>query len=175
MLKLSMQISLEKWKKIHKFQEKPGWCGPAVIQMALEAGGINKTQSEISKDVYKPWWGTTQQIMLAYLSRFFKVVNYKHDATFKDVSTHLKLGHIVILDWWDNIDEKQSEGGHYSIAINYDHKLRAVTLADPSNERPGIWTIADSEFNKKWYDTLDVHNRTWIDGYMLWVDLASKI
>lgn len=162
------------WKKFHKFQEKPGWCGPAVIQMVLASVEIEKSQDEIAKAVYKKWWGTNQQIMLAYLSKFFKIVNYKHNATFKDVSLHLTKGNYVILDWWDNFDEATQEG-HYSVAVDYDHKLKALMLADPSNDRPGIWTISDKEFNKKWYDTLDVHNRTWIDGWMLWVDPKSKI
>jgi hypothetical protein len=170
-----MQLTMAEWKKYHKFQEKMGWCGPAVIQMALLACGINKSQNEIAKDVYKDWWGTAQQLILAYISRFFKIVNYKQDATLKDVSYHLKKGHIVILDWWDDIDTEDSGGGHYSIAADYDYKLRALTLVDPTHARPGIWTIADKEFNKKWYDTLDVHDRTWLEGWMLWIDPASKI
>jgi ABC-type bacteriocin/lantibiotic exporter with double-glycine peptidase domain len=170
-----MTKNTAKWSKFHKFQEKPGWCGPAVIQMALLSVGIKKKQKDIAREVHKDWWGTTQQIMLAYFSRFFKIVNYKHNATFKDVSLHLKMGHIVILNWWDDIDEEDTGGGHYSVAVDYDHKLRALTLADPSTTRPGIWTIADPEFNKKWFDTLDMHDRTWIDGWMLWIDPASKI
>jgi ABC-type bacteriocin/lantibiotic exporter with double-glycine peptidase domain len=170
-----MQIPPCNWKKIHRFQEKPGWCGPAVIQMALGACRIEKTQAEIAKDVYKAWWGTSQQLILAYLSRFFKIVNYKHDGTMKDVSFHLKKGHIVILNWWDDIDKDDVGGGHYSIVADYDYKLKGLTLADPANGRPGIWTISDKEFNKKWYDTLDVHDRTWIEGWMLWIDPASKI
>lgn len=163
------------WKKYYKSQEKPGWCGPAVIQMVLARVGIKKSQGEIAKDVYKKWWGTPQQIILAYLSRFFKIVNYKQNATFKDVSFHLKKGNIVILNWWDDLDSESAGGGHYSIAASYDHKLKALTLVDPSNDRPGIWTIADMEFNKKWYDTIDVHDRTWIEGWMLWVNPKSKI
>jgi hypothetical protein len=170
-----MRSTIIDWKKTHKFQEKPGWCGPAVIQIALLSCGITKTQKEIAQEVYKDWWGTTQQIMMAYLSRFFKIVNYKHDATMKDVSSHLKKGHIVILDWWDNIDKEDEPGGHYSIVADYDYKLKGLTLVDPSNRRPGIWTISDKEFNKNWYDTLDIHGRTWIDGWMLWIDPASKI
>ena len=162
------------WKKYHKFQEKPGWCGPAVIQMVLGKCGIEKTQGEISRDVYKNWWGTPQQMILAYLSRFFKIVNYKHNATFRNISFHLNKGNIVILNWWDDFDEDIA-GGHYCLAINYDNKLRALTLADPSNDRPGIWTVSDRQFRLKWYDTLDVHDRTWIEGWMLWVDPKSKI
>jgi len=170
-----MQIPITTWKSYHRYQEKPGWCGPAVIQMALLASGIVKTQKEIAKDVYKDWWGTSQQLILAYLSRFFKIVNYKHDATMKDISLHLKKGHIVILNWWDDIDKDDVGGGHYSIAGDYDYKLKGLTLVDPSNGRPGIWTIDGKEFDKKWYDTLDVHDRTWIEGWMLWIDPISKI
>ena len=167
-------INSNSWKKFHRFQEKPGWCGPAVIQMVLLKCGIRRTQAEISRDVYKSWWGTPQQMILAYLSRFFKIVNYKDNATFKDISFHLKKGHLVILNWWDDFDEG-NPGGHYSLAENYDSKLHALTLVEPSNERPGIWTISDSEFREKWYDTLDVHDRTWIEGWMLWVDPSTSL
>ena len=162
------------WKKYCKFQEKPGWCGPAVLQMVLARAGIKKSQGEIAKDVYKKWWGTPQQMILAYLSRFFKIVNFKQNASLKDVSFHIKKGNFVILNWWDDFDEN-NPGGHYSLAADYDSKLRALTLVDPSNERQGIWTISDTEFRQKWYDTLDVHDRTWIEGWMLWVDPQSKI
>ncbi|AKM83279.1 hypothetical protein A2422_03760 [Candidatus Woesebacteria bacterium RIFOXYC1_FULL_31_51] len=162
------------WRKFHRFQEKPGWCGPAVIQMVLARAGINKTQFEIKKYVYKKWWGTPQQMILAYLSKFFKIVNFKQNATFKDISFHLKKGNYIIVNWWDDFDKK-NQGGHYSIVGDYDSKLKNLTLVDPTNERDGIWTIKASEFNKRWYDTLDVHDRTWVEGWMLWVDPKSKI
>ena len=162
------------WKKYHSFQKKPGWCGPAVIQMVLARASIKKSQVEIAKAVYKKWWGTPQQMILAYLSKFFKIVNFKTNADFKDVYFHLKKGNSVILNWWDDFDEA-NPGGHYSIAIGYDGKLHALTLLDPSNQRPGIWMISEKEFQNKWYDTLDVHDRTWIEGWMLWVDPKSKI
>ena len=71
--------------------------------------------------------------------------------------------------------DKKNQGGHYSIVGDYDSKLKNLTLVDPTNERDGIWTIKASEFNKRWYDTLDVHDRTWVEGWMLWVDPKSKI
>ena len=142
--------------------------------MVLARAGINKTQFEIKKYVYKKWWGTPQQMILAYLSKFFKIVNFKQNATFKDISFHLKKGNYIIVNWWDDFDKK-NQGGHYSIVGDYDSKLKNLTLVDPTNERDGIWTIKASEFNKRWYDTLDVHDRTWVEGWMLWVDPKSKI
>lgn len=161
------------WKKIHRFQEKKGWCGPAVIQMVLSACGIKLTQGEISRDVYKSWWGTTPQMMLAYLSRFFKIVNYKRNSKISDISYHLNKDHIVVVDWWDDLDVEPD--GHYSVVVDYDKKTKEVLLADPSRSRKGIWKINAKEFNSKWWDTLDIHGRTWIDGWMLWIDPSSKI
>ena len=169
-----MKRKIQDWKKYHRFQKRPGWCGPAVIQIILAKCGMRKSQAEISRDVYKNWWGTSQQMILAYLSRFFKLVNFKDNATFSDISHHLEKGNLIIVNWWDDFDENDP-GGHYSVVVDYDSKLGALILADPSNERPGIWTISENEFRPKWYDTLDVRDKKWIKGWMLWVDPKSKI
>lgn len=166
-------INVEDWKKIHKFQKKGAWCGPAVIQMALSVAGIEKKQENIAEDVYQSWWGTTQQIMIAYLSRFFKELNYIENASLDDVSSHLGKGHIVIVNWWDDLDKDDPPGGHYSIVGEY--KPGVVTLVDPSNGREGVWNIAQAEFEKKWFDTLDVRDQIKINHWMLWIDPASKI
>jgi len=155
------------------FQENPGWCGPAVIQMVLLASGISKTQAEIAKDVYLPWWGTTGPAILAYLSQFFKTVNYQEKSSLDDLSSHLKMGHIVILDWWDDLDKNESPGGHYSIVDKYENDT--LTLIDPSNSRSGVWTVNGTEFVKKWFDTLDIRDEVKLSGWMLWLDPASKI
>ena len=169
-------IKMEKsqWKKVLRFQEKPGWCGPAVIQMALLSAGIKKTQKEIAKDVYHEWWGTGQNITLAYLSRFFKLVNFKINGTISDINYHLKKGHLVIIDWWDDLDGDDPDG-HYSLVVEYDKKEKNLTLLDPYNARDGIWKMDVKELNDRWYDFLDVHGNTWVDGWMLWVDPSSKI
>lgn len=165
---------LNSWKKHHRFQKRAGWCGPAVIQMILAKVGRRVSQADIAKDVYKDWWGTSQQMILAYLSRFFKHVNYKENASFSDISEHLNKGDLIIVNWWDDYDENEP-GGHYSVVADYDSSINALVLADPSNERPGIWTVHEDEFRGKWYDSLDVHDKKWIEGWMLWVDPTSVI
>jgi len=142
--------------------------------MVLLAVGIKKTQKEIARAIYKDWWGTNQQIMLSYLSKFFKIVNYKINAIFADIEHHLNKGNIVIVNWTDDLDEDEP-CGHYSIVGDYDKKAKVLTLVDPSTSRKGIWQIGKNEFNKRWYDTLDVHGRTWVDGWMLWVNPKSKL
>ena len=92
------------FQKIFKYQEKAGWCGPAVIQMVLLAAGIKKTQKAIAKDVYKSWWGTNQAIMYSYLSRYFKKLDFKEGAKISDLKHHLDRKHLVIVNWWDDYD-----------------------------------------------------------------------
>lgn len=161
------------WTKFHRFQEHLGWCGPAVIQMALLSCGIDKTQEEIARAVYQDWWGTTGNIMLAYLSQFFGVLNFQNNSTLQDLSKHLSLGHIVIVNWWDDMDKEDEEGGHYSIIGGIEDGK--IVLVDPSNARSGIWTIDETEFVKKWYDYLDVNNKIKSEGFLLWINPASKI
>lgn len=84
-------------KKLHQFQEKSGWCGPAVIAMVLRASGIRISQKAIAEDVYLPWWGTPNQVIIAYLSRYFYDIGFKNDATLADLEKHLKLKHIILV------------------------------------------------------------------------------
>jgi len=139
--------------------------------MALAAGGIKKTQSEIAKDVYFGWWGTPQDIIYAYLSRFFSKIDFKSNATLSDIETHLKTGHIIIVNWWDDIDPKDADG-HYSLILNFQDGL--ITLADPSEGRD-IWETGAEKFEKKWYDYLDLRKKKKIKKWMLWLDPESKI
>jgi ABC-type bacteriocin/lantibiotic exporter with double-glycine peptidase domain len=159
------------WTSYHRFQEKNDYCGVAVIQMILSQVGINKTQEEIAKDVFISWWGVSQQIMLAYLSQYFSITNYKNNSKISDVSFHLKNNHIVVLNWWDDLDDSYGDG-HYTIVEKYvDKKL---FLVDSSTERNGILEIKYSDFKSRWYDTLTLDNKIWTTGWMLWVDLKSK-
>lgn len=165
-----MKIAVTDWIKYHRFQEKPGWCGPAVIQTALLASGIEVSQKVIAKHVYKDWWGSTQQIVFAYLSKYFGGIHFTQNASLSDISHHLDSGHVIIVNWWDDLDKNDKPGGHYSIIGDYDHKSQTVTLIDPSNSRTGIVLLPEKEFTKKWFDTLDVHDKTRVESWMLWLD-----
>jgi len=162
------------WKKFHRFQEKPGWCGPASIQMILLAAGIKKSQAEIAADVQKDWWGTTQDITIAYLSRFFGELGFERGATLPDVKQHLEKGRAVIADWWEDLDEREADG-HFSLVAEIDLERGRVTLADPAETRKGIWEMAAEDFEKRWYDYLDVNRRIKVERWILWVDLQSKL
>ena len=170
------------FKKILRYQQTDAWCGPAAIQMVLAAGGIRKTQKEIAKNVSHYWWGTTQQLIFAYLSKYYSRLNFKENTTFANVTYHLKKKHIIMVNWFDddparNIDynaTNEFDYGHYSLLIDYDTKKRRVTLLDPS-ESNGFRQVDVKKFKQKWYDYLDVYGQRWLDGWMLWVDTDSKI
>jgi len=159
------------WTKHHRFQEKPGYCGVTVCQMVLSVGDINKTQDDIAKDIYFPWWGVSRQIMLAYLSQYFGTVNYKDNCHSKDINFHLQKNHIVVVNWWDSEQDGIGDG-HYSIVSEYQNRI--LTMVDSSNQRNGIWKIPYKEFKYKWYDTLTLDNKIWSTGFLLWVDVNSK-
>ena len=90
--------------------------------MVLLAAEIYISQKEIAGYVFKDWWGTPSELILAYLSKYFKIVNFKTSSSISDISYHLKKHHIVIVNWWDNIDEDDYDNGHYSLAVEYNNK-----------------------------------------------------
>lgn len=142
--------------------------------MTLASGRIKIPQAKIAKEVLLPWWGTTHDSIYAYLSRYFKNLNFKSDSKISDIEYYLKKGHTVIVNWWDNLDPEDEEDGHYSLALLVDRKRGKLTLADPSGTR-GIWKIDIKDFNDRWYDYLDVHGKKWVNGWLLWVDPKSRI
>ncbi|OGM15022.1 hypothetical protein A3D84_02000 [Candidatus Woesebacteria bacterium RIFCSPHIGHO2_02_FULL_42_20] len=162
------------WQKIFRWQQKSDWCGPAVIQMVLAAGGIRATQAKIAKDVFLPWWGVTQQAIYAYLSKYFKSLNFKSNGTIADLTKRLKEGKVIIVNWWDDLEGLDDEDGHYTLLLDVDKKNKKVVLADPSEGR-GIWKMDIKKFRNHWYDSLDLHRKKWVEGWMLWVDPESKI
>ena len=159
------------WKNFHRYQEQAGWCGVACIQMILAKAGINLSQKEIAKDVMVDWWGVPAQIMVAYLNRYFSIVNYKAGASSRDLREHIAKDHAIVLNWWDDLDGSFGNG-HYTVLGNYQN--RRLTMVDPSRERSGIWEISYSDFKPRWYDTLTLDNKLWSSGWLCWVDLNTK-
>jgi len=155
------------------FQEEEGWCGVACVQMALDAVGVTVSQSEIAKDIYLEWWGSPQQLVLAYLSRYFKAVNYKHNSTIHDVSFHLNKGNIVIVNFWDDFLDGEEGDGHYSVVAEC--KKGIITLIDPSLERDGIWAVPTKIFKHAWFDTIETQNKLYVEGWILWIDPNTKV
>jgi hypothetical protein len=159
------------WEKHHYYMPLAGLCGPSVVKMVLSATGIKKSIIEISFFVYKFWYGSPRDLIFGYLSKFYRIVNFKTSAKISDISFHIKQGHIVILNWFDDLGDGDADG-HYSIAAKCEKGK--ITLVDPSNQRDGIWSMSTKEFNSRWFDYIDLNNRTYSEGYIIWVDPKSK-
>lgn len=164
--------SLIDWTK-HYVRQEDGLCGPAVIKMVLSAVGIDKTQSEIAAETFLPWWGTATTVMIAYLSRFFSQLNFKINASIADIEDHLNQGHIVIVDWWDDLDQDPADppDGHYSIIASVNREQGTIKLIDPSAR--GIWDMKLSDFADRWYDYLDVDQKLRQPRWLLHLAPAS--
>jgi hypothetical protein len=155
------------WKKFHRYQPHDGMCGGTVIWMILSACGIKRPLWFINYYVYKPFWGVCPQLFIAFLSRYFSLVNFKVGADIRDISYHLLKNHIVVLNWWD------SDNGHYSIVDACEKGF--LTMVDSSRERDWKWVMSTKEFKKIWWDTLDCGDNIYHTGFMCWIDPCSKI
>ena len=167
-----MQKKHSAWQKALKLEENPGWCAPATLSMVLAYAGINLSQKEIADLIYLPWWGTTNDTSLGFLSMYFPIIGFKSDCTIIDIQQHLNLGHVMIADWMDGYgatDEDPADG-HYSVIIDYDDKNKLITLADPSTEKREIWQISKDEFFSIWYDYIDARRNVKLERYMIWLD-----
>lgn len=165
-------ITLIDWTK-HYVRQEDGWCGPAVLKMVLSAVGIDKSQQEIVADTNISWWGVDTSIMIAYLSRFFSQLNFKINASITDIESHLNQGHIVIVDWWDDLTDDPADppDGHYSIVDSINREQGTVKLIDPSHR--GIWDMKLTDFENRWYDCLDVDQKIRQSGWLLWLNPSS--
>ena len=152
------------WAKHHRFMPFEGWCGVNTIWMVLSACGIKKSIFEIALFTWKPWYGVSYTILVAYLNKFFSLVNYRTNATIADISKHLRLGHILIINFWD------SNNGHYAIVSDYAKGI--LTIIDSSRERDWQYTMSTKELKNKWWDFLS--DSIWHERLIIWVDPKSR-
>lgn len=154
------------WREHHRFMSREGLCGPTTIWMVLSACKIRRPLWFISIYTWKWWWGCPSQLVIGFLSRYFSLVNFKTNAKIGDIAHHIKVGHIVIINWWDK------DGGHYSIVSNYERGW--LTIVDSSRERDWQYLMSTKEFKDKWFDTLDISDTLYHVGLMIWIDPKSK-
>jgi hypothetical protein len=158
-----MQIE---WEKYHRFMPISGWCGPTTLWVIFSACGIKKPLWYIALHIYKWWYGSPYILLVAFLNKYFSLVNYKTGATIADISKHLKLGHICIINF-------QSSGdGHYAIVAEY--KNKQVTIIDTSRDGNWKYNMSANELKRVWYDTLVNDNSLWHENLLIWVDPNSK-
>jgi hypothetical protein len=159
-----MRNSIIDWEKAHLFMPHEGWCGVSTIKMIFNATGIEEPIDEIARYTWKWWYGTPYILMVAYLNKFFWLVNYRTGATLEDIKKHLKAGHICIINFQDGDD------GHYAIVSNY--KKGLLTIVDSSMERKWTYTMTPAVLRQQWYDNLT--DSLWHERLLIWVDPKTK-
>jgi hypothetical protein len=154
------------WQRCHVSIPHSGWCGPATIKIILNAAGIKKSIYEIAAHVWKWWYGSSFILVVAYLKKYFSLVNYRTGASIGDIKKHLSLGHVCIINF-------QSEGeGHYALVVSHDGKF--LTIVDASNETDWSYVMTTGELKRVWFDTLTNDDSLWHENLLIWCDLKSK-
>lgn len=154
--------------------EHSGWCGQAVASMTLAAVGVRISQRAIGRHIYMPGFGTTQQALFAYLSKYFQRVGFKENSRLRHLRSHLSRGHIVIVSWWDDLEDNDYDNGHYTLVQSIHHNGARIRMIDPTEDRR-FWDIKTRVFLRRWYDYLDVHNTKRLDRWLMWIDPESKV
>ena len=81
-----MEENKIEWRKFHRYMPHSGMCGSTTIWTILNACGIKRPLWFINYYVYKRWWGVCPQLFIAFLSRYFSIVNFKIGTNIRDIS-----------------------------------------------------------------------------------------
>lgn len=146
-------------------------CGPAVLQMLLDAVGVTTSQENITRaagieHTIDKLGSRMDQLALA-AARVAPQTQlwYKFHATLDDIRYVLKRGYIVGVEWqglfYENEDEEDDDGdyGHYSIVSHLDEERQALIIVDPYRDfadQTRIFNI--SMFLRRWWDINEVRD-----------------
>lgn len=162
--------------KIHQIQQiSESHCGPAVLQMLLDAIGIEVTQNRIVEvlgveDSLEEHGVRPEQLgsactLLAPEAIFW----YKYHSTLEDISLILDSGFVVGIEWQGlfyqseeeerDAHDEESDFGHYSIISHYDEEQGQLIMVDPYKDFANQDRIFDVEtFGRRWWDTNEVRD-----------------
>lgn len=165
----SVRLMILPFRKVQQITENH--CGPAVLEMLLDAIGMVRSQPEIVAaagitDEYLEEFGMrVDQIALACnkvapQAQFW----YKFEANLEDIRYVLDCGYGVAVEWqslfYDSVEEEQEEEpeggdfGHYSIISHYDDELQQLIIVDPYKDFARQDRIIPvSFFLQRWWDT----------------------
>lgn len=144
-------------------------CGPAVLQMLLDAIGVTAHQDDITRaagaeHTIEEHGTRVDQLALA-CSRVAPQTQfwYKYHASLDDLRYLLGRGYIVGVEWqglfYDSEDEEEDDGeyGHYSVITHLDEDRQAFIIVDPYKDfsnQSRIFSV--SMFLRRWWDTNDI-------------------
>lgn len=160
--------------KIHQIQQiSEAHCGPAVLQMLLDALDIQISQQQVAQILgieerieehgVRPEQLGTACSILAPTMQFW----YKYNANLDDIAYILREGYAVGVEWqglfYDSLEEEaekmgeENDFGHYSIISYYDREEQLLVLVDPYKDFINQDRIFEADtFMRRWWDTNEV-------------------
>lgn len=159
---------------IHRIQQiSESHCGPAVLEMLLDAIGITRTQQEITHAAGVQYTidehGTRIDQLaqacakLAPQAQFW----YKYHANISDIKYILDRGYGVAVEWQglfynteeeeQEEDDEDSEHGHFSIITYLDEDTEQLIMVDPYRDFANQDRIMPiDQFFRRWWDTNEI-------------------
>ncbi|GIK84370.1 MAG: hypothetical protein BroJett025_09920 [Patescibacteria group bacterium] len=152
-------------------------CGPAVLEMLLEAVGVEIDQDEvreaaqISEDKLEEYGMRIDQIALASVKLAPHIhFWYKYSASLDDIRYLLSRGYAVAVEWQglfygseeeesQDIGDEDLDFGHYSVVVNVDDDADALIIVDPYKDFADQNRIVEIPvFMHRWWDTNEVED-----------------
>ncbi|OGD71456.1 hypothetical protein A3A84_00260 [Candidatus Collierbacteria bacterium RIFCSPLOWO2_01_FULL_50_23] len=149
-------------RKKFVYQERlvKGWCGPAVLVMALRSLGFSVTQEELAKIApYDPNWGTDHRAMLFGARHFVPGAHETFGRSLEELAL-IATRDAVILNFMDTelgreplLGAGNGEDGHYILL----EKLtdNGLFVVDPNPISPvdgGLRRISSEWFERHFWD-----------------------
>lgn len=146
-------------------------CGPAVLQMLLDAIGVTASQTDITRAAGAEQTidkhGTRGDQLALACSRVAPQTQfwYKYHASLDDIRYLLNRGYIVGVEWqglfFDTEDEEEDgeDYGHYSVISHLDEDRQAFIIVDPYRDfsnQSRIFSVAS--FLRRWWDTNEIYD-----------------
>lgn len=148
-------------------------CGPAVLQMLLDAVGVAVTQEAITRaanaeDTIEEHGVNVDQLALA-CTRLAPHMQfwYKFRSSLDDLRTVLHAGYVVGVEWQglfyetaaEEAEDEDEDFGHYSVVSAFDEARQALIIVDPYKDFSDQDRILDaSAFLYRWWDTNEVRH-----------------
>lgn len=152
-------------------------CGPAVLQMLLDAIDINVSQEEITAACGAEYTihelgVTIDQLGLA-TQRLVPTAQFwiKNEADLSDIRFLLQKSFPVGVEWQglfyqseeeekealENDDDEEADFGHYSVVTHMDDEMEELVIVDPYKDFKYQNRIIDYDmFLRRWYDVNEV-------------------
>jgi hypothetical protein len=147
-------------------------CGPAVIQMLLEAMGVYVEQEEIAEaggaaQTIEEHGMRVDQLAIA-CSKVAPHMQfwYKYHSKLDDIRTILEAGYAVAVEWQglfyeteeeERAKEPDGDYGHYSVVIHFDEQKGELVIIDPYKDfinQNRIFSV--NSFLRRWWDTNEI-------------------